>query len=137
GRQPPRRGDRVAPQSEQLLGGVVRGGPPLPVGIARPVDRAPRRLGGQAVQPPREPVVLDERQVLEQPAQRHGRGGRRRAQRIGTQPGALPFERLALIVEEPQELVLLAAFERWFRSALFVHIRHVRSESSRRGKGAA
>ena len=82
-------GDRLVVQLPELLGGCP--GParvPLPVAVGLPVDRGPRLgrrvVGVDLVEPP----VLDVREVLEQPAERHrrrlaaaGRAGRRRGPR--------------------------------------------------------
>src|SRR5215469_9998358 len=58
----------VLPQGHQLLRAVVGGRLPVPVRIGVPVHRVPWLVAVPAVQLDREPVVLYERQVLEQAA---------------------------------------------------------------------
>src|SRR4051812_13147756 len=65
---------RPLPQAVQLLRRVVCSGAPFPVALALPVDCVKGGHGPLPAQPPCEVDFLHKRQVLEQPAQGHGRG---------------------------------------------------------------
>ena len=114
----------VLPERPQILGTVVGGRVPVPVGIGVPVDRVPRRPGFAAVEDVGEPVLLDERQVLQHPAERHRRGADGAVQRVGVQPVGLPGERRPVEVQEPPQDRQFVAVDRRFGPALLVDIGH-------------
>ena len=94
---------RIAPQREELVGGVVGRRPPLPLGFGGEVDRVPRSDDGLSGQVGGGVVVLDEREVLHQAAEGH-RGRRVRSAEPGrVQPAAHPGERGSRAVEGEEE----------------------------------
>ena len=99
----PRAGDGVAPVPEELVGRVVRRGAPLPIRVGLPVDGVPRRPELVAGHPPREVLVLDDGEVLQQAAERHRRAADRRVEAGGVDAGALPGEDRPLALERAEQ----------------------------------
>ena len=86
-------GDRLVEERAQLLRGVVGGGVPLPVAVGVPVDAVPgRHRRSSPTSTSSNQLVLDQGEVLQQPAERHrGRRQRLRELLLGQSVG-LPAE---------------------------------------------
>jgi hypothetical protein len=109
------------PEREELLGGVRGGRVPVPIGVGPPVHCIKWWCRVPPVQPLGEPVVLDESEVLEHPAQGHRRRADRRLQTCRVQPPALPGEGRALVVQETLERSGLISCKGRFRPSLLVN----------------
>ena len=87
---------------------------PFPIGVGVPVDRLPRRPKRPAEETVEEHVGFDERQVLQQPAERDRRRWEPLSRGLRFQPATLPHERRALTLERAQQRRGLVAGERGF-----------------------
>ena len=129
--------DGAVPQGVQLLRAVVGGRAEGPVGVGVPVDGLPGCAGRDpAAQLDGEGVVLDEREVLEQLAERQVRGPDPGLQAGRVEVAGLPTEGGAQPVERAEQLLGLGAREGRFPGEVAVgHARNRRGHSGRSTSG--
>src|SRR3954471_10619309 len=80
----------------------------------------------------REPPVLDQRHVLQDPAERHRRRRGAEAHPVGIEAVGLPTERGPLELEEADDRGDLVTRERRFGPALLVDVGHLTDPTERR-----
>lgn len=132
----PRASYRVLPQRTKLLGRVLSGCVPDPVRVGVPVGGVPGSARTAAEELGGERQGLDERQVLQQPAQGERRRADRGAQARLIQAPGLPCQRGALALQGAEQRRGLVACQRGARLSLHVRVRHG-GDSKRHGRQAS
>ena len=116
--------DGISPQRVEALRRVHGGRMPFPVRFDAPVHPVPGRWQVPSGQVTGKVDVLHVGQVLEQPAQGHGRGADASTQARRVEVGALPGQGGALPLQRPQQGPGLVPDGRRFRISRLVHISH-------------